>query len=135
MILAACIDDSLGMSFNRRRQSRDSAVYADLAAYAASSPIYMDSRSAHLFEGLNANIICRPDYAESAGKGEFCFTEFISPGPYETKIEKLILYRWNRRYPSDVKFDIDLSQWQLEFTVDFPGSSHEKITKEVYIRE
>lgn len=135
MILALCIDDCLGMAFNRRRQSRDSALCADLAAMAAESAIWMDPRSAPLFEGLGANIKTDSAFAEKAGAGEYCFMEFLSPAAYEGKIEKIILYRWNRRYPSDLKFDIDLSLWRLESSSEFAGSSHEKITKEVYIRE
>ena len=135
MILIACIDDNFGMAFNRRRLSRDSAGYADISREAGTEPIFMDSRSEALFEGSGANTAGCPDFAEKAGEGEYCFFEFISPAPYIRKTEKIILYRWNRRYPSDVKFDIDPGLWRLESTSDFPGSSHEKITKEVYIRE
>ena len=51
-------------------------------------------------------------------------------------IEKIILYRWNRKYPADFRFDINLedSEWKLAETREFTGSSHEKITEEVYVR-
>ena len=135
MILVCCIEDNFGMAFNRRRVSRDSALCADLAATAGTSPIYLDSRSEALFDGLGANIVSCPDFAEKAGSGEYCFLEFAAPAVYEGRAEKIILSRWNRRYPSDLKFDIALDSWQLESTVDFPGSSHETVTKEVYIRD
>ena len=135
MILVCCIEDNFGMAFNRRRVSRDSALCADLAASAGTAPIYMDSRSGALFEGLGANIISCPDFAEKAGEGDYCFLEFSSPARFEAMAEKIILYRWNRRYPSDLKFDIDLSRWICRSRADFPGSSHETITKEVYIRD
>jgi len=46
------------------------------------------------------------------------------------------LFRWNRIYPSDVKFPIklDQGQWHRVSTEDFLGSSHEKITMEVYAK-
>ena len=61
--------------------------------------------------------------------------ENTAVGPYNKWIESVILYKWNRRYPSDTKFDLDLNGWTLISTTDFPGSSHEKITEEVYIRD
>ena len=51
---------------------------------------------------------------------------------FNDKIEKLIVFKWNREYPSDFSLDIDLSQWSLISTTDFKGNSHEKITMEVY---
>lgn len=135
MILVVCLDDCLGMAFNRRRQSRDSLLIADLCAEAKGAAIHMDPRSALLFEGCGANIIDEDNFAENAGVGELCFAEFISPALLEARAEKLIIYRWNRRYQSDLKFDIDLGRWSLQQSLDFPGSSHDNITKEVYIRE
>ena len=45
------------------------------------------------------------------------------------------LYKWNRDYPADFYFDIDYANdYKLETTLDFVGTSHEKITKEVYVR-
>jgi hypothetical protein len=47
-----------------------------------------------------------------------------------------VVYRWNRRYPGDVFFDLDVSAapWRCVETEEFVGSSHEKITKEVYVK-
>ena len=50
----------------------------------------------------------------------------------EAKIEKIIVFWWNRHYPSDRKFDLDLSKWNKVSEEEFAGYSHEKITKEVY---
>ena len=51
--------------------------------------------------------------------------------PYLEKIEQIIVYRWNREYPSDRKIDIDLKKWKRNSKRDFEGSSHKKITEEV----
>ena len=68
-----------------------------------------------------------------AEKGDFCFVEGESLLPYEEKIESIVLFKWNRDYPSDKKADIDLSNgWVLTQAEDFAGSSHEKKTMEIY---
>ncbi len=45
--------------------------------------------------------------------------------------------KWNRTYPSDLYFDINVQneQWELIESEEFQGSSHEKITKEIYRRK
>ena len=52
----------------------------------------------------------------------------------DEQIEQFIIYRWNRVYPTDVSVEIG-TEWKLTETEEFPGFSHEKITKEVYCRE
>ncbi|WP_461880925.1 hypothetical protein [Fusicatenibacter sp.] len=52
----------------------------------------------------------------------------------EEKIEKMIVFWWNRRYPSDRKLDLNLSAWKKTSEEEFAGYSHEKVTKEVYER-
>ena len=54
--------------------------------------------------------------------------------PGYSKSESVVLYKWNRVYPADQYFAMDLSGWKLVETVEFPGSSHEKITEERYER-
>lgn len=133
MILIVCVDERMGMAFGGRRLSRDRAVYEDIAS--ACGKIWLSPRSAALFEGVDIELVADENFLDNAPKGECCFAEFLSPAPYEHRIEKIILYRWNRRYPSDTKLGIELEAWQPESVTDFPGSSHEKITKEVYVRE
>ena len=50
------------------------------------------------------------------------------------RIGEIYLYRWNRDYPADVYFPVDLSVWKCVETKEFAGSSHEKITRERYTR-
>ncbi len=135
MILVCCVDDIMGMAFFGRRQSRDSLLYEDLVKDAGGRNIHMLQRSTSLFAGTDAQIAVSEVPWETAAEDEFCFVEFSSPSAFEEKANKIILYRWNRRYQSDVKFDIDLSKWKKLSEAEFAGSSHEKITKEVYIRE
>ena len=89
----------------------------------------MDGRrkSAPLFPG--APVRADADFLDKAGPGEFCWAEGQALRPYAERIEKLICFRWNRRYPGDVFLDLPLEDWRLTERVDFPGFSHEKITR------
>lgn len=133
MVLVCCVDDIMGMAFFGKRQSRDRILYEDISHDAGDSLIHMENRSEALFENTSAHI-CPSEYPfDKAAPGEYLFLEFSNPSTVEARVEKIILYRWNRRYQSDLKFDIELENWTLESSCDFPGFSHERITKEVYI--
>ncbi|MCD8016017.1 MAG: hypothetical protein LUG99_23235 [Lachnospiraceae bacterium] len=74
------------------------------------------------------------NFLAEAREGEFCFVENMPAASYEGKVEQIILFKWNRLYPADSYFDIDLSGWELVGSEDFIGSSHDKITMETYQR-
>lgn len=82
----------------------------------------------------SSNILADDDYLIKADIDDYCFVEREDVKPYEDKIQKVIVFRWNRHYPSDLKFGIDLSTWHLVASEEFPGSSHLKIAMEVYER-
>ena len=132
MNLIVVLDDRNGMLFNHRRQSRD-RVLNERIAKICGGKLIVNTYAAALFAGINVDLTIAEDPLSAAKPGEWCFLEDRSPAPVVDKIEKLIVYRWNRVYPSDLKFDLDLSAMRLESTADFAGSSHEKITEEVYI--
>ena len=64
------------------------------------------------------------------------FAEDVPAEEMLKKTKKIVLYRWNRHYPSDVTWEPDLASmgFALTETIEFPGTSHEKITREVYVR-
>ena len=71
-------------------------------------------------------------------KKDYCFVEkFWKLRIFRDKIEKIILCKWNRKYPGDFFFTIDVNDgsWKLKGVEEFSGSSHEKITLEVYEHE
>lgn len=74
------------------------------------------------------------DFLGRVGKDEFCFVEGQDISGVQGQIHAVILYQWNRRYPADVYFGLDLAGegWELEKREEFQGSSHERITKKVY---
>jgi hypothetical protein len=136
MIVIVCIDDNNGMMFNHRRQSKDRVLLEDIMEYSKNNRLYLNEYSYKLFSGHDTeSIVVDPEFLGKAGAGEYCFVEDRSLLSYEQKIEKLIIYKWNRRYPADLYLDLALSApWKLIATKEFQGYSHEKITKEIYIK-
>ena len=128
MILAVCVDDKMGLQFNRRRQSRDSAVVADILAQA--EPVWIHPFSEKLFAG---KAVADEAWLSKAGAGEWCFCEDRSYLEHIDKIEKIVLYRWNRVYPRDMVFEFP-GLWKLAERTEFGGSSHEISTREVYTK-
>jgi len=135
MRIIVCVDDTYGMLFNRRRQSKDSLLRADMLGITENSKLWMNAYSASQFEEQTDNICVDEDFLHKAEQDDYCFVENADIAPYAESILCVIVYRWNRSYPSDQKFPAELfeTRWQLESTVDFAGSSHETITREVYV--
>ncbi len=135
MIVIVCIDDNLGMTFNKRRQSRDILLIQKVVEMAKNSKIWVNKYSYPLFEEVGTvNVNVDETFLSEAANGEYCFVENKELKPFEKWIEKMIVFRWNRSYPADQTFDIDLSKWQLSEVSEFEGNSHEKITVEVYVK-
>lgn len=135
MIVIVCLDDKKGMMFNHRRQSRDQAVTERILKRGKGKKLWMNAYSGKLYgslEGMDA--IVEDDFLSLAGRREFCLVESESLAPFAEKIEKIIIYWWNRTYPADCYLDLDLSQWERTERNEFQGSSHEKITEEIYER-
>lgn len=131
MTIYLCVDDKNGMLFNGRRQSRDAAVLADILSMAG-GPVTIDPFSERL---LTRNRIPFVLFSQTSGDCHY-FVEDRCPGEAMSRASSVVLYRWNRHYPADVFFDLDLTAlgFQLTQVTEFPGNSHELITKEVYTR-
>ena len=139
MIVALAIDDKGGMMFNKRRQSRDKALIADLAIRSeeyGNGMIYTNEYSEPLFEDAGVSAVSVPDPLSAAGDDATVFIENLDATPYLNRIDRLIIYKWNRRYPADVKLGFDPIKvgFRLDESYDFKGMAHEKITGEVYVK-
>ncbi len=134
MTAVVCIDNRNGMMFNKRRQSRDSVLIDDLMGLCKGKVLHMCPYSASLFENYRENILTDESFPETAGENDICFFENKDPSPYAESIDKLIVYRWNRHYPSDLKLTLDMSGYKLQNRTEFKGSSHDKITREEYTK-
>ena len=134
MWLIACVDDNLGMAFNHRRQSRDRVLRRKVLERVEGKPLWMSAYSAGQFDPLPQNVRVAEDFWGRAGAGEYCFAELHPPGAWLDRLEGVVLYRWMRRYPSDLKFDLPLEAFRLQSRQEFVGHSHPQITEEVYVR-
>lgn len=139
MIIIAVVDNRNGLMFNHRRQSQDKILREKILKMTADSKLWINHYTEKQFidtadcRQLNID----DNFLNKAAHDEYCFVENSSLQKFEARIEKIILFKWNRDYPRDFVFDINLSsgQWKLTHSEDFAGYSHEKITMEVYIHE
>ena len=129
-----CLDERGGMTFLGKRQSRDERVVEDIIETVGSAKLLVNNYSLPLFpEGF---AICSDTPLDAAGDEDFCFVETEDPLPYLNKIDTLIVYNWNRHYPSDKRLSLSPENhgFALRETTEFAGKSHEKITKETYVK-
>lgn len=126
--VAVCLDDNGGMMFNSRRQSRDRVLISELCD-STKDKIYIHGYSTLLFEAHPNKVIVSDDPLGDCCEGGVCFIENLKLAPYADNIGEIILYKWNRLYPSDMKFDLSLSDYRVIQKKEFEGSSHDKITK------
>ena len=131
MNLIVALDDRNGMAFNHRRQSRD-RILTERIVELTGGKLVVNAYTAALFEGTGAELTICEAPLSAAKPGDWCFVEDFSPAAATGKIERLVVYRWNRVYPSDLKSDLDLSAMKILSKTDFAGYSHEKLTEEVY---
>lgn len=124
MNIIVCLDDNLGMLFNKRRQSKDRRVLEDIETF--TSEVLISAFSENLFSESICKTIVDDRFLEKAPQNAYCFVETDSVFPYIDKVEQIIVYRWNRKYPSDFKFDIALESWKMIEQKEFAGFCHEK---------
>ena len=134
MKIIVCLDDRSGMLFLKRRQSQDSALRQKLLERTSGSVLWMNRYSAGQFSEGTFRV--DEQFLEKAGAGEYCFVENAYILPCLDRIEGVIVYRWNRHYPSDVRWEGIPEDYgfTISETAEFPGKSHEIITKEVYVK-
>ena len=131
--VAITVDDNGGMMFNKRRQSRDKLLIKDLCDKTKTF-IYISPYSALLFEEFQDKVKIVDNPLFECPDGECAFVEGLGLREYLSDINELIVYSWNKVYPSDVKLDIDIKDCNFKMTAkyDFVGNSHDKITKGTY---
>ena len=135
MTLVVCVDSRGGLLFHDRRQSQDRLLRQDLLREAAGRRLWMNAYSFRQFRGEPQadTIQVSETPLQTAGPEDLCFVENLPLTPFPAQAERLLLYCWNRMYPAD-RFLSPPPSWTLLRQEEFPGFSHEKITKEVYTR-
>lgn len=134
MIVILCLDDKKGMMFNNRRQSKDKFVIQDILKLVDGKKLLISSYSESLFQGLESKLIIDDNFLNNPAEEDYCFVENNNLKDFSEKIEKIIVYKWNRIYPSDLKLEITIQDWNLIDRFEFVGNSHDKITREVYVK-
>lgn len=135
MIIIACVDEKGGMLFNNKRQSKDRILINHIMQVVGENTLWITSFSSKLFEEyIGNNVIVDDEFVSKMVEKDYCFIENISPNSLKDKVDKIILYNWNRHYPADKFWDFVLDEWKLESEQDMLGSSHEKITERIYVR-
>lgn len=129
MNILLCLDDNNGMLFNNRRQSRDSEVINRIYEISKGKRLLIHSFSRSLFED---NCTIDDNLLNTATEDDFCFVENLMLSPHINNINHLYIFHWNRSYPYDMIIDVDFNNFTLINTEEFTGSSHDKITLEVY---
>lgn len=126
------LDDMDGYSLFGKRLSKDRKMLEDMISLLENGQsLYASQYSLGIFsEELRKYLRCPvPDNFADDGMIFFEAADFSSFNP-----DRLIVYRWNRHYPSDVKYTPYLHDWKKVSSYDFRGYPHEKITREVYER-
>lgn len=132
MKLIVCVDKLDGMMFFGKRQSQDSVLRERVMKLICGEKLWMTAYTAKQFADCEGCIADECAF-EKADEGWY----FVEDGPFDIeKCTKVVLYKWNRKYQADRFFRIDLkkSGFKLLSREDFKGSSHDRITEEIYIK-
>lgn len=132
MTVYFCLDDQGGLLFNGRRLSRDAVLVADMAAMVPDT-LTIDPFSEKLIAAAGIPYALA---GEALPEEAHFFLENRDPETVLPLAQTLVIYRWNRQYPSDVRWEKIPADhgFTLSETKEFPGKSHEIITKEVYVK-
>ena len=133
-ITAVVVTDKRGGTrFNRRRQSRDRELVADLCRK-TEGVIYVTKESEELFAEYPCRIRVVDDPLAECPSGGCAFVEGTPIGPYLEEIGTLVIYVWGEVYPADTYLDVDptAAGFRQVARYKFAGYSHQKIVKGVY---
>lgn len=132
MNIIVCVDDKFGMAFGGRRQSRDRRMIEQMLKTVGDNKLYINNYTEQLFNVLPDNVLITNDFY-NLNKEDYCFVENRQPDELVKIADKIILYRWNRVYPSDIRFPVETLEGKTKVSsFDFKGYSHEIITEEIY---
>lgn len=115
MIAIVTIDDNNGMMFNKRRQSKDIRLIERILDIAGTNRIWVSEYSSQLFDTSKDNIIVDNSYTEAQAQ-DYCFVENVDINELQDNISKIYVYKWNRKYPSDVTFRqqcLIITNWKM----------------------
>lgn len=138
MILTFCLDSKNGITFNGKRLTQDVVHRERLIALAIEKNhrLIMNSYSGKLF-GYNTGIDDDTELLKLSDSNTICFIENVKNiSQFIKKADTIVLYRWDRAYPFDYKFDFSLlDDFELKHSEKFKGKLHSEIIEEIYERK
>ena len=137
MKVILCISNNNGMMFNNRRQSKDTVLLNRIVKMTKGGTLYIQKYSEKLFSNylLDNSIIVFDDFDMLYECSEESYVFIEDPEILkDLKINEIIVCEWNRDYPADKFFKMDLSNFDLYETENLIGSSHDEITIKKYKR-
>ena len=137
MRIIIALDDNNGMLFNHRRQSSDVAIRDRIKGLIKGEMLYLNAYSAEQFKDTDIRLSVDEDFLHNAEKGEYCFVENEKLSDIRYDIEEFVIFRWNRKYPSDLTVDVLPEECGMVCVrkEEFVGNSHERITVEMWRTE
>ncbi len=136
MNIAFCMGRRGELFFNNRRVARDEYAILDLINTVGEKKLYIKPYSERLFREFGGYILSNDPLSE-CGEDDFCFVEGEDVARGFSKAKKLIIYNFSVEYPYDIKFDTPPAEHGFT-RVDskkMRGFAHDKIVKDVYIKE
>lgn len=137
MKVILCIDDQGGVRFAGHRLTQDRLQRQDVIKRYRSAGFCMKKETASLY-GLEESekIHYVHDWNEARSYEGWWICEDVAFLRWIDQLEELVLYRWNRRYPSDERFQMSmvLPLWRCVDQYRLEGSSHAEISVEHYVR-
>ena len=133
MKVIVVVSDDGGMMFNHRRQSKDQILRKHILELTTNSRLLVNEYTGRQFEEEEKeSIVIDNTCLDIANENDYVFVENMDILPYVDKIDEIIIYCWNRAYPSDTKFPLSLDGWEMTSMVEFAGNSHERITEKMF---
>ena len=162
MIWIAIVDNSMGMLFNHRRQSRDRVVTEKILSMTKGKTLWMSAYSRRIFPedapvcvaeelvGKLAEPVRKAAEQVESAQEELEREETAQKEPWQQPdeatfclieeavdlenetIDEWIVFRWKRVYPADVFLKFPADDWEKELIETFAGYSHEEIDLERY---
>ncbi len=129
------LDDNKGMLFNNRRLSRDTVALEDIGTYLRGELHITEFSEKYISgSGLPYKVVSQLEINEYPEA--YYLVENFSVKEVIDKIDRVIIYWWNRAYPSDMQIDFEPTDYgfTLKSQIEFEGKSHEKITREIFER-
>ena len=105
MNIIVCLDDKNGLMFNKRRQSQDKVLRANIKELIKNQNLFMNEYSYKLYKDIDdGNIKVSENFLDECHDTDFCLIENKEVKNYINNINTIVVYKWNRLYPSDFYF-------------------------------